>query len=189
MPQREGHWINEGDTTQVWLSDLAGIIPSITGKIELVYEGEQEGPYQVALNLLDKAIRTQFTEYFPNPDSFKKKIKQQSKQEESPYKAIANWFDAGNNLSLLNELKDEQKVQALYKVAGLHSLVKKYFNTSNEKETGLLMELVLHGLAAYSLINKKMIDGRIEFKDLMGSMLNIGSQHFDEEGFNEEDFN
>jgi len=181
--------INEENTTQVWLSDLAGIIPSITGKIELVYEGEQEGPYQVALNLLDKAIRTQFTEYFPNPDSFKKKIKQQSKQEESPYKAIANWFDAGNNLSLLNELKDEQKVQALYKVAGLHSLVKKYFNTSNEKETGLLMELVLHGLAAYSLINKKMIDGRIEFKDLMGSMLNIGSQHFDEEGFNEEDFN
>jgi magnesium chelatase subunit I len=34
---------NEKDT-QVWISDLAGIIPSITGKIELVYEGEQEGP-------------------------------------------------------------------------------------------------------------------------------------------------
>ncbi|MFT3981060.1 MAG: AAA family ATPase [Ferruginibacter sp.] len=180
--------INGEPSTQVWLSDLAGIIPSITGKIELVYEGEQEGPYQVALNLLDKAIRTQFTEYFPNPDSFKKKIKQ-PKQEENPYKAITGWFDAGNNISLLNELKDEQKIQALYKVPGLHALVKKYFNTGNDKETALLMELILHGLAAYSLINKKMIDGRIEFKDLMGSMLNIGNQHFDEEDFNEEDYN
>jgi magnesium chelatase subunit I len=54
--------------TQVWIGDLAGIIPSITGKVELVYEGEQEGPYQVAMNLLDRAIRTQFIQYFPNPE-------------------------------------------------------------------------------------------------------------------------
>ena len=43
--------VNNEKQTQVWISDLAGIIPSITGKIELVYEGEQEGPYQVAMNL------------------------------------------------------------------------------------------------------------------------------------------
>ena len=59
--------------TYVWISDLMGIIPSITGKIELVYEGEQEGPYEVALNLLNKSIRTQFIEYFPNPELLKKK--------------------------------------------------------------------------------------------------------------------
>jgi magnesium chelatase subunit I len=65
--------INNEKQTQVWIADLAGIIPSITGKIELVYEGEQEGPFQVAMNLLDKAIRTQFIQYFPNPDSLKKR--------------------------------------------------------------------------------------------------------------------
>ena len=65
--------INNEKETQVWISDLVGIIPSITGKIELVYEGEQEGPYQVAFNLLEKAIRTQFSQYFPNPDTLKKK--------------------------------------------------------------------------------------------------------------------
>jgi magnesium chelatase subunit I len=43
--------IHSEKQTQVWISDLVGIIPSITGKIELVYEGEQEGPYQVAVNL------------------------------------------------------------------------------------------------------------------------------------------
>ena len=65
--------LNKEKATQVWVSDLIGIIPSITGKIELVYEGEQEGPYQVAMNLLDKAIRSQFIQYFPNPDTLKKR--------------------------------------------------------------------------------------------------------------------
>src|SRR5450432_4072648 len=77
--------INKEKETQVWISDLAGIIPSITGKIELVYEGEQEGPYQVAYNLMEKAIRTQFITYFPNPETLKKrrttgKISQQEKE-------------------------------------------------------------------------------------------------------------
>jgi magnesium chelatase subunit I len=48
------------------------------------------------------------------------------------------------------------------------------------------MEFVLHGLASYSLISKKIVENAIEFKDLMGSMINIqSSTGFDEE----EDFN
>ena len=182
--------INNETETQVWLSDLIGIIPSITGKIELVYEGEQEGPYQVAFNLLERSIRTQFSQYFPNPDTLKKKRgKKEAEPEENPYKAITRWFDAGNSLNNFFETKDEDKVQLLYKVDGLHALVKKYFKSANENENALLMEFVLHGLAAHSLISKKILEGKIEFKDLMGSMLNIGTQHFSEEDFNEEDFN
>ena len=181
--------INNEKETQVWLSDLIGIIPSITGKIELVYEGEQEGPYQVAFNLLEKAIRTQFGLYFPNPDTLKKKRGKEVTPEDTPYKSITRWFDAGNALNNFFETKDEDKVQLLYKVDGLHALVKKYFKTANDKENALLMEFVLHGLAAHSLISKKVLEGKIEFKDLMGSMLNIGSQHFSEEDFNEDDFN
>jgi magnesium chelatase subunit I len=181
--------INGEKETQVWLSDLVGIIPSITGKIELVYEGEQEGPYQVAFNLLEKSIRTQFGLYFPNPDTLKKKRGKDAAPEENPYKAITRWFDAGNTLNNFFETKDEDKIQLLYKVDGLHALVKKYFKSANEKENALLMEFVLHGLAAHSLISKKILEGKIEFKDLMGSMLNIGSQHFSEEDFNEDDFN
>ena len=181
--------INNEKVTQVWLSDLIGIIPSITGKIELVYEGEQEGPYQVAFNLLEKSIRTQFGLYFPNPDTLKKKRSKEAAPEDNPYKAITRWFDAGNSLNNFFETKDEDKVQLLYKVDGLHALVKKYFKSADEKENALLMEFVLHGLAAHSLISKKVLEGKIEFKDLMGSMLNIGSQHFSEEDFNEDDFN
>jgi magnesium chelatase subunit I len=179
--------INDEATTHVWLSDLNGIIPSITGKIELVYEGEQEGPYQVSFNLLEKSIRTQFKQYFPDPDTLKKR--KTKEPQENPYKAITSWFDAGNALNLFLETKDDDKIQKLYKVNGLHALVKKHYSTLNEIETALLMELVLHGLAAHSLISKKFIDGKIEFKDLMGSMLNMGSEHFSEEDFNEDDFN
>ncbi len=179
--------INDEKTTQVWLSDLTGIIPSITGKIELVYEGEQEGPFQVAYNLLERAIRNQFVQYFPDPDSLKKK--KVKEPVDNPYKSISRWFDAGNNLNIFLDTKDDDKVKLLYHVDGLHALVKKYFHAANDKENALLMEFVLHGLASYSLISKKILEGKIEFKDLMGSMLNLGTQHYTEDDFNEEDLN
>jgi magnesium chelatase subunit I len=179
--------INNEKQTIIWLSDLVGIIPSITGKIELVYEGEQEGPYQVSYNLLEKSIRSLFVHYFPNPDSFKKR-KTKEKEVENPYKAIINWFDNGNSLQVFFETKDEDKIQKLYKVSGLHAFVKKYYNGLTELEIALLMELLLHGLAAYSLINKKVVDGKIEFNDLMGSMLNMGNSSDEEDGFNEDDY-
>jgi magnesium chelatase subunit I len=178
--------MNKETLTQVWISDLVGLIPSITGKIELVYEGEQEGPYQVAMNLVDKAIRSQFIQYFPNPETLKKKRKESG--DDNPYRAIQSWFDKGNALNLLFQTKDEDKIHQLYKVDGLHALVKKYFKQANEKEAALLMEFVLHGLAAFSMISKKILESRIEFKDLMGSMLGNTTSYGDEE-FNEDDFN
>ncbi|PVD53824.1 magnesium chelatase [Terrimonas sp.] len=189
--------INKEKETQVWISDLTGIIPSVTGKVELVYEGEQEGPYQVAFNLLNKSIRTLFIQYFPNPDSLKKRRPQKKEKEEehnNPYRPIINWFDQGNSLDILFNVKDKEKVQLLYQVDGLYGLVKKTFPHANEKENALLMELILHGLSSYSLISKKVLDGKIEFKDLMGSMLNMGnigreSSSFDEEeGFDQEGY-
>lgn len=174
--------------TQVWISDLNGIIPAITGKIELVYEGEQEGPYQVAVNLIDRAIRTQFVAYFPDPEQAKaKKVptgkkSADKKPQENPYKTITSWFDKGNTLDILLDMKDADKIAALYQVDGLYGLVKKYYPHANEKEHALLMEFVLHGLAAYSLIGKRVINGQVQFQDLMRGMMN-----FSELGQEEED--
>ena len=181
--------MNNEKETQVWISDLTGIIPSITGKIELVYEGEQEGPFQVAYNLLEKSIRTQFVKYFPDPEAFKRKRGKDAGVEENPYKPIIRWFDSGNHLNLFLDLQDEDKIQLLYKVDGLYSLVKKHFPNLNSSENALLMEFVLHGLSTYSLISKKVVEGKIEFKDLMGSMLNLNTQSFKDEDFEEDDFN
>ena len=181
--------LNEEKNTQVWVSDLVGIIPSVTGKIELVYEGEQEGPYQVAMNLLDKAIRTQFVNYFPNPDVLKKRTRprvegEPAPKEENPYRPIITWFDKGNHLNIFFNTKDKDKSLLLYHVDGLHALVKKHFKGANEQETALLMEFVLHGLASYSLISKKVLESKVEFKDLIGSMMNMGNKY--EEEFDEE---
>ncbi|HEU0064663.1 MAG TPA: magnesium chelatase [Flavisolibacter sp.] len=183
--------VNSEKQTQVWISDLIGIIPSITGKIELVYEGEQEGPYQVAMNLLEKAIRSQFVIYFPNPESLKKRASRKGETPQpidNPYRSIINWFDKGNHINLLFATNDREKINQLYKVDGLQPLVKKYFPHANEKEAALLMEFVLHGLSSYSIISKKILETSVEFKDLMGSMLNIQSSTAFED-MDDQDFN
>jgi magnesium chelatase subunit I len=180
--------LNREISTQVWISDLVGIIPSITGKVELVYEGEQEGPFQVAMNLLERSIRTQFLQYFPNPDVVKKRNRPRvegAPKEENPYRAIINWFDKGNHLNLSFNTTDKEKTRVLKTVDGLKELVKNTFGQANESQQALLMEFVLHGLSAYSLISKQILENKIEFKDLIGSMMNLGKKDFEEE-FDEE---
>ena len=183
--------INKEKNTQVWVSDLVGIIPSITGKVELVYEGEQEGPYQVAMNLLDKSIRSQFVQFFPNPDTLKKRSPRKGETPQpvdNPYRSIISWFDKGNHLNLFFSTSDKEKIKQLSQVDGLQDLVKGRFGNANDKEAALLMEFVLHGLSSYSLISKKILETSVEFKDLMGSMLNMqsssGYDDLDEEDFN-----
>lgn len=165
--------INKEKETYVRIADLQGIIPAITGKIELVYEGEQEGPLQVAVNLLDKAIRSVFSQYFPNPDSFKKR--KQSAAAENPYRAVIQWFDKGNAVQLLQDVNDKQYETSLQKVEGLKELIKGKFPHANNKEQLLLMEFVLHGLASYSLISKKVVENETRFSDLLGTMMNFGT--------------
>ena len=106
---------------------------------------------------------------------------------DNPYRPIINWFDKGNHINLFFATTDREKINELYKVDGLHALVKKQFAHANEKEAALLMEFVLHGLASYSLISKKIMETSVEFKDLMGSMLNIQSSSLYDET-DEEDF-
>lgn len=174
--------INREKQTQAWISDLAGTIPAITGKIELVYEGELEGPYQVALHLLERAIRSQFIQYFPNPETIKKKQRtgKESQEADNPYKAIIAWFDKGNTAEIYNDSPDKDKHLSLYAVSGLHAVVKKIYPKANEEETALLMEFVLHGLAAYSLISKRMVEGKITFNDIMGGIINLPTSYEEE---------
>lgn len=176
---------NNETQTQVWMNDLIGIIPSITGKIELVYEGEQEGPYQVAYNLLNKAIRSQFVQYFPNPEQLKRRKGEAAGN--NPYRSIIQWFDKGNTLQLPVTISEADRARLLYEVDGLHAFVKQQYKKADAITLLLLMELVLHGLSAYSLISKKLVDGATAFSDLMGSMLNLGKEA-DATDYDDEDF-
>jgi magnesium chelatase subunit I len=170
--------VNKHTKTNVRISDLYGIIPAITGKIELVYEGEQEGAYQVAIHLIGKAIRNMFTTYFPNPSDYKRsKIK-----KEDPYKSIVNWFGQNNNvLSIGNHISDEEYMVELNKVEGLHHLVNTYMMCDDEQEQLLWMEFVLHGLAEFSLISKRVQQTNSTFSDILGSMMSMDMSGEEEE--------
>jgi magnesium chelatase subunit I len=166
--------LNKEKSTYIRINDLQGIIPGITGKIELVYEGEQEGPLQVAINLLEKSIRTIFTTYFPNPDAFKKR-KNPGAADMNPYRPIIQWFDQGNALQMLRDATDKQYEATLMQVSGLYELVKLLFPHSNKHERLLMMEMILHGLSAYSLVSKKTMENETRFSDLLGTMMNFGT--------------
>ena len=166
--------INNEQSTSLRITDFWGIIPSITGKIELVYEGEQEGSFIVSQNLISKAIRTRFTEYFPDPEKLKKK------KEANPYREIVDWFGAGNEVDLLNDLSEKDYSAALHSVPGLDDVVKKYFPKAKGEEKLMLMEFLLHGLAEFSLLSKNMLISGLRFKDLFSSV-------FQDRGMKEEE--
>ncbi|RKQ51051.1 magnesium chelatase subunit I [Roseivirga pacifica] len=160
--------INGENQTYIRVSDFIGVIPAITGKVELVYEGEQEGAGIVAHNLVGKAIRTMFTDYFPKPDDKNKEGK-----SDNPFKAIINWFGEGYTIDLLNDLSNEQYELALNSVPGLADLVKKHHKEANKHEQVFLMEFALHGLAEYSKLSKSALDTGTRFKDLLSSMFSM----------------
>ncbi|MGV3761842.1 sigma 54-interacting transcriptional regulator [Parapedobacter sp.] len=156
--------ISGQQATVARISDFVGVVPAITGKIELVYEGELEGPVHVAHRLIGGAIKALFTQYFPHPEKAKKG------KSENPYTPIIDWFTAGNRLELTDNLSDDQYKKAMAQVPGLFALVKKLHPKLAESQKVLLMEFVLHGLAEYSQLNKDYLDGGVEFADMLGSL-------------------
>jgi magnesium chelatase subunit I len=168
-------YLNEENHTVVRIADLIGIIPAITGKVELVYEGEQEGAGIVAYTLIGKAIRTLFTQYFPSPEQKKKE------KEVNPYVLSLSWFGEGNNLDILASQSDKEYKSALHKVPGLEKTVTDYVKELPEKEKEFFMEFALHGLAEFSQLSKKLLDTGMQFKDLFSSMFDMGAPDDDEE--------
>jgi magnesium chelatase subunit I len=156
--------LNNEEKTFTRIVDLYGVIPSVNGKIELVYEGEQEGAAIVAQNLLGKAIRNEFLSVFPDPNKLKKK------KQISPYQAVISWFGDGNTVDCLFLDRDENYILTLNSITGLSDLVESFVPRLGEIEKAVMMEFVLFALAEHSLIGKNSLERSIQFKDLLGSM-------------------
>jgi magnesium chelatase subunit I len=155
--------LNGESSTKARITDLWGIIPAITGKVELVYEGEQEGPYAVAISLFEDALRTLFLQYFPKPTDSERD------EEKDPYGIIKAWFAGGNGIDLLNDETDSKFQESLENVAGLKKLVE-YFNVP-EKWKLNFMELILFGLSEFEVISKDILQQKLSFTDPFSSML------------------
>jgi magnesium chelatase subunit I len=169
--------LNGETETYTRISDLYGILPGITGKVELVYEGELEGASSVAQLLIGKAIRTQFESVFPNPEKSKKSKKP------NPYAAILAWFNDGNTVPVLNADTQAAYENNLKRVDGLVEFVKTIFPKISKQDSFLWMEFVLFGLAEYSQLSKNGLDRGVEFKDLMSGMFDMKQREADENDY------
>lgn len=156
--------LNDENSTFVRISDFLGVIPAITGKIELVYEGELEGPAKVANTLIGKAIKTMMIKYFPDPEKAKKS------KTANPYSEIVNWFGSGNNISILDDLSEQKYKAALSQVPGLSVVIKQFNDKLSENQRFLYMEFLLHGLAEYSQVSKAFLDNGFTFADMFNSL-------------------
>lgn len=172
-------YMNGESNTIIRIADLIGVIPAITGKVELVYEGEQEGAGLVAYNLIGKAIRSQFVNYFPSPEQKKKE------KQGNPYVLPLAWFGEGNELDILASQGDKDYKSALHSVPGLEEVVTQLVKDMPEKEKEFFMEFALHGLAEFSQLSKKVLDTGLQFKDLFSSMFDMGPG--DPDDFEEDD--
>jgi magnesium chelatase subunit I len=154
------------EKTMIRLSDFDGIIPAITGKVELVYEGEQEGAHVVADGLIKKAVTTLFPIYFPE-------IKKLEKQgEETPYDDIISWFfNTEEDFELLDDHTEEQYKAELDKVKPLDQFIKEQQPNMNEADTYFMKEFILWALVEFKKLSKYRFAEGTQFKDPYGSFI------------------
>ncbi len=157
--------LNAETETTVRVGDLIHVEPAVTGKVELVYEGEQEGPQNVARLLIGRAIKTVFPLHFPDPADKNK--------GREPYKDVLSWFARGNTIDLEPDLPFNEYARRLDAVDGLREAVKKHSAPGSPAETASAMELVLEALHQNSLVGKDQLgfSGSTTYNDIMGSML------------------
>ena len=155
----------DGQTT-LRLSDFVGIIPAITGKVELVYEGEQEGAAVVAYNLIGEAVKRLFAEFFP------KIGKLQKQEEESPYDDVVSWFfNQKDGFELLDDLRDKEYKNLLNAISPLDDLLGKYQPNLSKQDSYFVKEFVLWALVENKQLSKHRFTEGIQFKDPYGSFI------------------
>ncbi|MBC2845826.1 magnesium chelatase [Winogradskyella flava] len=153
------------DKTTVRLSDFIGVIPAITGKVELVYEGEQEGADFVANALMDEAIKTLFPKYFP-------KIEKLEKQgEETPYDDLISWFFNGDGFELLDDFDDTTYKSKLDEVKPLDALLADYQPDIDKRDVYFEKEFILWGLVQFKKLSKYRYSEGLQIKDPYGSYI------------------
>lgn len=133
--------------TTVRLVDFMSIIPSITGKIELVYEGEQEGADEVAKTLIDNAILIQFSQLFPRISKLEKE------GVKTPYTDLIQWFDT-NFIELNYTDTDQEFYTNLNAIEPLVAVVEDHVSNLSRADQYFCMELVLWGLTLHNKLDK-----------------------------------
>ena len=152
--------------TSIRMSDFLGVITAINGKIELVYEGEQEGAGEVAYHLISSAIKSLFPIYFPKIEKLEKP------NEEGPYDELLAWFFKENELFVEDETNEKNHYKALDSIPAIKKIMKNFQSKLDSKDYYFMVEFLLWGLEANQKLNKLRTFEGIQFKDSLGSFIN-----------------
>jgi magnesium chelatase subunit I len=152
--------------TAVRLSDFMSIIPALTGKMEIAYEGEQEGARFVAEHLIGSAVKTIFESVFPKvPKLEKQNVK-------GHYHDVVEWFvNANGEFELTENMNDEKYRKQLDKIPALDELIDQYYPVKETGERTFLKELILWGLVENNKLSRVKIDDGMGFSDNMKDLL------------------
>ncbi len=158
---------NKQKKTTVRLSDFANIVPALTGKMEMAYEGEQEGARMVASILVGAAVKTMFEIYF-------QKIPKLEKQTaRGPYQNLIDWFvEQEDDFSLSDQLDDAAYRKKLDSVTPLTALIEKYQPDAAASEVYFLKELCLWGLVESKKLSRIRLSEGMSFRDEHSNFLN-----------------
>ncbi len=153
--------------------DLLQALPGITGKVELVFEGEQEGPAKVARLLVGKGVREVFARYLPNPLERPKRSGEGARAAD-PFAPVLAHFSAGNSVDIADAMTFEEYYAALNSVPGLHDLAQRTFKIDRKERHVLAaaMELVLDGLHQHSKVAREDYATIVSYSDMVGSIFN-----------------
>lgn len=150
---------NRSTATAVRLSDFMGIVPAITGKVELVYEGEQEGAAAVAMQLIEQSVKSLFPTLFPKIEKFEKG------NERYPYDDIVRWFSESEGIELSDELADADYQRVLNQVAPIQTLIQQYQPQTKPEDCYFLIEFILWGLTLNNKLSKYRVGSGLQFQD------------------------
>ncbi len=155
------------------VADLMAAVPAVTGKVELVYEGEQEGPLKVARYLIGKAVKAAFEARLPevHPRRRRRRDAESEAPPEpaSPYRPVIDWFSGGTRVEITDTMATADHLQALRDIPGLEDLARKHLQADGA-ELGAAMEFVLEGLHQSSVLAKEELEGRKVFSDMFQTM-------------------
>ena len=161
------------------LTDLHTALTAMTGKMELVYEGEQEGPVLVARKIIGQAVKRTFRRYLPKPDVRSRERDEQSSAEraepeqdetDSVYQPVVGWFAEGQTVDTSDELATDEYIRRFDQVAGLRTIAAERFQIVERQELGLGMELVLEGLHQHSMLSKRDLESSTSYRDMLKAM-------------------
>jgi len=159
--------------------DLQQAVSAVSGKVELVLEGEQEGAVNVARALLGRGVKAVFQQRFP--DAFKARRPrgrsasapdEGEPQAASEYRPILEWFANGGTARIGDDMDSKSFVLALSQVKGLAGLAAKYLDARDPDDHAVAMELVLEGMHQSSMLSRERTDTAVtEYRDMLKSML------------------